>query len=84
MPTPPEAKASTAAPTPTNHQQADLATLRRELQEALRRLGSELRGVLPHVGQDAVGLALLPLRVMFGLPLVVGTLWGLAKTLLLL
>jgi hypothetical protein len=40
-----------------------------------------VRGLVDMLGRDAPGLALLPLRLVLGLPLAVGTLWGLWRAL---
>lgn len=70
---------SSAAPSqsaPADERQ-QLAALRAQLQEALQALKAEAAGLFTYAGRDAAGIALLPLRLTFGLGLAVGVLWGL-------
>lgn len=72
---------SPSAPPPPDDAQRQLAALREELRAALRALKMEVCGLLEILGRDPAGLALLPLRLMLGLPLAVGTFWGLWRAL---
>lgn len=81
MPTPDHPHSCSAPPADDTPRQ--LATLREELRVAVRGCKGELRGLLDLLGRDAAGLALLPLRLVLGLPLAVGTLWGLWRALAL-
>lgn len=72
---------SPSAPPSPDEAQQQLAARREELGAALRALKGEVRGLLDMLGRDPVGLTLLPLRLVLGLPLAVGTCWGLWRAL---